>query len=92
MLQRCPHCGQPLSKPLIDGLTSCLNCNYVFDSCIKNRLLSGAWEILKSTPLDLERLKFVSKLKQDEAIIVHTFMVEYGYSLDEFKQVLKLFD
>lgn len=89
MLNRCPHCGLELSKPLKDGLSSCVRCNAVFESSRRNKLLSGAWDIIRSRhPVSLDRFKFETKLKEYEAIFVYSYIGEHGFCMDEFRQVL----
>ena len=89
MLNRCPHCGRNLYKALQDGLTSCVFCNAVFDSSRTNKLLSGAWELIRSGEMCLDRFKFYSKLPDEDAHFVYSYILEQQYTIDEFRQVVK---
>lgn len=88
MIQVCPNCGFSLNKFLNDGLTHCSHCNQVFDSSDYSKLLSAAWEMRKEH-YSLEQLQFYLKLDEDEAILVHSFVEEYGYNHQEFMKLLK---
>lgn len=89
MVIRCPHCGRELAKPLKDGLSSCIKCNAIIESSIKNRLLSGAWDLLRSNNQCFEQFKFECKLPHPEAYFVYHYLEEKCYSLDEFRKVVK---
>jgi len=89
MVNRCPHCGKELSKPLKDGLSSCIHCNVIFDSCMENRLLSAAWELLRSNNLSFERFLFISKLNKSEAYFVYNIIEEECCSMDNFRKIVK---
>jgi hypothetical protein len=90
MIHVCPHCGHDLMRALNDGLTHCFHCNQVFDSSDYNKLLSAAWQVRKEH-LSLEKLKHIVKLSDDEAILVSTFVGDYGYSHDDFIRLLRKF-
>lgn len=85
---RCPHCGRYLKRPLKDGLSSCLLCNAIFESTYKNKLLSGAWEIIRGGDYGLDRFKFLSKLEDAEAEFVYNLIADQQYSIDEFRKAI----
>lgn len=88
MIQVCPHCGFELLHSLTDGLTNCSHCTQVFDSSDLNQLLAAAWQVRRQH-LSLEQLKWHTKLDQDLSILVYTYVVEYGYSHEDFHKLLK---
>jgi len=89
MIYVCPFCGHQLNRQLIDGITACGHCNRVFDSCVYNRLLSGFWIIKHDPNISLEKFKFHSGLSDAEALLVHTFVADNCYSVDEFQRALR---
>lgn len=88
MIHVCPFCGHELPRVLKDGLSHCSHCNQVFDSSQYNQFLAASWQARKEH-LSLEHLKHQLGMDEDEAILVHTYVVEYGYSHDEFVRLLK---
>lgn len=88
MIVVCPNCGHTLHRELKDGLTHCSHCNQILDSSDYNRLLSAAWKVRREN-LTLEQIKWQIKLDNDFAILVFTFVSEYGYTHDEFISLLK---
>ena len=88
MIQVCPFCGHELQKQLLDGLTSCCNCNQVFDSSDYNQLLSAGWLVRKSHYTH-EQLKWHTKLDDDMIILVMAYVGDNEYSHQDFVQVLK---
>lgn len=75
MITLCPCCGHNLPKPLVRGITSCPNCNRVFDSSRLNRLLSGAWIIRRSHVAEAEFLIWRHGFDREDA----EFLVETVY-------------
>jgi len=89
MINVCPFCGKFLAEALVSaGLTACLNCNKIIESSLYNRLLSAGWEVRKGNH-DLSRLKFDQKLSEEEAILVLAFVLDHGFSHDDFQKALK---
>ena len=86
MIKVCPFCGHDLSKELIDGLTSCCNCNQVFDASDMHQLLSAGWLIRKHhynkdqlkwhTKLDDHFLRMAMKLVSEENL-THQDLLKY---------------
>lgn len=89
MIYTCPHCGQKLSQTLKDGITSCTNCERVFDSNFKNKLLSAAWVVRNENPQTIEKFQLMTKLSVEEAVLVYSFVFYFGYSHDEFLAAIK---
>lgn len=88
MIQTCPYCGQELQQQLMDGLTSCVNCNQVFDSSDFAQLLSAGW-LVRKNHYTHEQLKWHTKLDEDMIILVMSFVGENSYSHQDFLRVLK---
>ncbi len=86
MLIMCPHCGHHLPQPLIDGMSSCLNCQRTFDSSRRNLILATAWVIRRKNVSGVEYLadhfglsiddaEFVSRVVDDECCSHEEFLV-----------------
>ena len=89
MINVCPFCGKSLEEALVSaGLSACLNCNKIVESSLYNRLLSAGWEARRGNQ-DLSRLKYNQKLSEEEAILVLAFVVDHGFSHDDFQNALK---
>ena len=83
----CPHCGFSLKHPISDGITSCRNCNRIFDTNPLNRVLSAGWFARKS------HLRTIDLLLQYgfsffEADLVYTYVIEQCLPHEEFSKVL----
>jgi epoxyqueuosine reductase QueG len=39
----CPFCGHWLDRPFKDGISSCGNCQRIFDDCPRHRFLAATW-------------------------------------------------
>jgi Zn-finger nucleic acid-binding protein len=88
MIKSCPFCGHSLQKELQDGLTSCCNCEQVFDTSELNKLLSASW-LVRKNHYNREQLKWHTKLDDELITLVMTFVSENSYSHQEFIQFLK---
>ena len=88
----CPYCGHSLYQMLIEGISSCSHCNRIFDSTIRNRLLSVAWAIRHHYFKSIEEIKFSNILTDKEAEFVEKYVLDEGYSHDEFLKVVDLFE
>lgn len=79
----CPNCGKNLECQLISGISSCSNCEKVFDSSEYQVVLAAAWqarnqnfsvsEIQKHTGLDSLLAQFVfsnSCLSHEELVLL----------------------
>lgn len=88
MIKLCPFCGRPLSSPLSDGITSCDNCCRVFDSSSYYRTLSCSWVVRRWHIEDAEVLKQKFGFLEDEVLYVEKYVIEQGYTHDEFVSIL----
>lgn len=89
MIQLCPHCGHVLPQSLSDGITCCVNCSRVFDSCPFNRLLSGGWLARKQNIDEPEVLESYG-FKREEAILIIVFVTENGYNPQDYAKALEI--
>ena len=87
MIIACPYCGKYIPQILKDGLASCTHCNQIFDSSLKNRLLSASWLVRKNN-YSIDQLISDTRLPEHEAILVHSFIGENCYSIEDFSRVL----
>lgn len=83
MIKVCPFCGHKLKKIISDGITTCLNCERVFDSCSTNKILSASW-MLRKYHCDIDKLE----LEEAEKEILNKCIIEKCMSHDEFIQFL----
>ncbi len=88
MIQLCPSCGHSLSKPICDGITSCLNCHRVFDTCRFNRLLSAGWLVRRRHYDEVDDLVRQGYTAEDAELVIR-FVVENQCSPEEFAAELK---
>jgi len=51
-------------------------------------LMSAFWELLRSGNMGLDKFKFLTKLTDEDAIIVYNWYQD-DYSMDEIKKLLK---
>lgn len=47
MINLCPFCGSWIKPRLLDGITTCSDCDRIFDCSEKNRFLAAAWACKK---------------------------------------------
>lgn len=79
MIKVCPFCGHKLKQIISDGITTCSNCERVFDSCHTNKILSASWMIRKYH-FNIDQLD----LEESQKEILNKYIVEQGLSHDEF--------
>lgn len=87
MIRICPFCGHKLKNTISEGITTCSNCERVFDSCRKNYLLSASWMVRK-WHIDLDSID----LNEEDKKIIQEFIVEKDMSHDEFLKVMRSID
>jgi hypothetical protein len=89
MIILCPFCGHKLPLPLNSGISSCVNCNRVFDSSKNNFLLSTAWLVRKRNISDPQYLiDYIQSSKEDaEFVINHIF--EKCCSHEDFLNIIQ---
>ena len=88
MIYVCPNCGNPLPKPLQDGICICTSCNVLFDSSAQTRLLSASW-IVRKKSYTFDQIKNKFGLSDHEAAIVDQKINIDNFSHDEFLQYLR---
>lgn len=88
MIRLCPFCGHTLGRKLTEGITTCDNCQRVFDSSPYHRILSASWVVRKWHIEEVEALKYKFGFSQREAEIVYQYIAEQGMSHDEFLKVI----
>jgi len=88
----CPHCGHNLPHPIVHGISSCNNCNRVFDSSPFNLFLSTSWLVRKQHIDDKDTL--VQQYGYDPWIseVVVDLVADGGCSHEEVVKVLKELD
>jgi len=89
MILACPQCGRQIERALVNGIASCGNCNTIFNSSLHNRLLSASWLIKNNFCHGIDQLISDTKLPEEQAILVYSFVADNLYSPQEFGKVLK---
>jgi hypothetical protein len=88
MIYLCPFCGRKVSRAIKDGITTCNNCNRVFDSSSYHKVLSAAWLARRDNLSDVECLKAAYELTDCEAKIIKKYVIDEGNSHDDLIRVL----
>lgn len=88
MIYTCPFCGFNISRAIGNGITTCNNCNRVFDSSSYYKILSTAWAARKNNIYDVDCIKDIYELNDCEAAIIQKYVIEDGYSHDELLKVI----
>ena len=69
-------------RPIANGITTCNNCNRVFDTCTYHRVLSAAWECRRNGYEYVEQVWGKIGLTEAEAAMVQ-FSIDKDYCHDE---------
>jgi len=85
----CPNCGRWLELPLSNGITTCINCNKVFDSSPYNKLLSASWEARKNHLPYSDVLQEIYQLSDEDTKLLQHYVIDNGYCHDEFVKIVK---
>jgi hypothetical protein len=88
MITFCPHCGHSLPRAIVHGITSCCNCNRVFDSTPFNRILSASWLARRRNVTSADVLVQYGYAKE-EAELVMKYVIEECYDHTQFIKTLK---
>lgn len=78
-----------MGDALLDGFACCPNCRRIFDNSLQNRLLSASWLIRKHNYHNMDQLISATKISENEAIFVYSFVEENCYSHEEFCKALE---
>lgn len=81
MIYFCPYCGNNLERPLKDGISSCLKCKKIFDTSIKNNLLSAGWMIEKWNIYSLDIIQ--EKCDIHNSLEIIQVFIDNEYNHDE---------
>jgi Zn-finger nucleic acid-binding protein len=84
----CPHCGFSLHHVVVHGITSCSNCNRVFDTSPFNRLLSASW-LVRRKNITSEELLMRYDYTKDEAQFVLEAVYDNCCTHEDFIKILK---
>ena len=90
MIVLCPFCGYSLSEKLNDGISTCENCNRVFDSSDRNRILAASWAARRWHLNDAQVLESKFNLTRDECCLINQYVIQLLYSHDEFSKMLEV--
>ena len=89
MILTCPYCGHYLPHPLENGISSCVNCCRIFDSCKKNYLLSTAWLIRKRHINDSQYLIEQLGVSEEDAVLLINFVCDKCFSHEDLSSFLE---
>ena len=85
MLRLCPFCGKHLGRPIEDGITTCINCQRVFDTSPYHKILSAAWLIRKQNLYNLDAIKgSMPSLTDCELKILEKYIIDEDMPHEEF--------
>ena len=92
MIHICPFCGRNISRVINDGITTCNNCQRVFDSSTRNKMQSAAWYIIRNNNDNIDFVADLFKLTDKEKSIVKEHLIDDNYHHDDFCRILKHMD
>lgn len=87
----CPFCGRRVIRAIRCGITTCNNCNRIFDSSSYHKILSAAWGVRRENIDDIECVKATYELTDEEADIVEKYVIMENYSHDDFIKIVNKF-
>lgn len=85
----CPYCGRSPGRTLGDGITTCENCQRVFDSSTFHKILSASWVARRHNVNDIEVLLHKCDLERSHAELVMKYISDELYTHDEFMHILR---
>jgi hypothetical protein len=89
MLRLCPFCGHRLGHPVEDGITTCTDCQRVFDTSPYHRVLSAAWLIRKQNLYNVEAIRgCMTCLTDCELKILERYIIEEDLPHDDFLKMI----
>jgi len=89
MIYLCPFCGRNLSRPIQNGITTCDNCQRVFDSSSYHCVLAAAWYVRRHNIYDIETISSNFELNEAEAEIIQKYVIDEDCSHDELIKIVK---
>jgi len=92
MIRLCPYCGRNLITPLTCGITTCDNCNRIFESSSYHKILSMAWMVRRWHVEEPYYFQHKFGFSEQEIDIVYKYVVEEGYCHDELVKALDKID
>lgn len=88
MILLCPYCGHQLPCTLSHGMSSCVNCCRVFDSCKTNVLLSTAWLVRKRNITDPQYLVEKFNISEEDAKFLIESVSDNCFNHEEFSKLV----
>lgn len=88
MIKLCPFCGHSISRPLINGITTCDHCSQVFESSIRNQTLSAAWIVRRWYIQDVHTLREKFGYSEEVLEVIDKYVISLGMSHDELLEVI----
>ena len=88
MIKLCPFCGHSISRILINGITTCDHCSQVFESSLRNQILSAAWVVRRWYIHDIDTLRKKFGYSEEVLNVVDTYVIQLGMSHDELLEVI----
>lgn len=90
MIDVCPFCGHTLEPPLArHGITSCDNCNRLFDHSPLSAVLSAAWFCRRTCADSAQAVRAKYGLDEDQVRVVQDYVVDRSLCHDEFLRVAR---
>ena len=89
MIDYCPYCGFKLNKIIkTEGITSCENCQRIFDTCKRKRMLSASWMCYRQHQQYAVCLKNRYDLEDIEVDFIQQYAIDKCLSHEEFTRQL----
>ncbi len=84
----CPFCGRPLDWPIVNGITTCENCERIFDSSSFHRVLFASWVVRREHICDIDYLLHKCKdLNEEESDFVKKYLIDDCYNHEDFYKI-----
>lgn len=88
MIKLCPFCGNKLRCPLKNGISSCENCQRIFDSSSTHKLLSSFW-MHRNWHVETDVIQKQCELTEEETTLVDKHIVEEDCDYEELVAYLR---
>ena len=84
----CPFCGMSLKIPCGSGISSCSNCNRVFDTSPFNCLLSASWLVRRRNIMAEESLMQYGYTREESEFVLQA-VYDNCFTHEDFIKLLK---
>ena len=89
VINYCPHCGFHIYPSLVNGISSCCNCQRVFDSKRINQILSVSWAVRRQHIDDPQFLVNCFEVNEQDAAFIIEHVHDNCCRHEDFLKILK---